>query len=357
MKYPARIFCNPFSRGSALENKRYSRQSILPQIGNVGQEKIQSLRVLVLGCGALGSGCAELLARAGVGFLRIVDRDVVELSNLQRQHLFDETDVIECRPKARAAAERLRKINSSITIEEKILDIHAGNIESLLENIDAVIDGMDRLEMRYLLNDACVKKNVPWFYGAVQGISSVWMTVVPHKGPCLRCVFPEAPAPGSLPTCDMSGVLGAAVSVSAAMEVTQLLRYFVGDITEATPNFVLTKMNLWTGEMTRIPVVRDEDCPCCGRGFFSFLDGPRDLVNPLCGHGAIQISPSRERFLNLPDLAKRIDSMADSVTLREDLLEIKKGELRILLFPSGRAIVYGERDPLRAKIWVEKYVG
>ncbi len=340
-----------------MENKRYSRQSILPQIGREGQEKIQSLRVLVLGCGALGSGCAELLARAGVGFLRIVDRDVVELSNLQRQHLFDETDVLACRPKARAAAERLRKINSSITIEEKILDIHAGNIESLLENIDAVIDGMDRLEMRYLLNDACVKQNVPWFYGAVQGVASVWMQVVPHQGPCLRCVFPEVPLPGSLPTCDMSGVWGSAVSVSAAMEVTQLLSYFVGDTMEATPNFVLTKMNLWTGETTRIPVVRDEGCPCCGRGEFPFLEAPRDLVNTLCGHEAIQISPSRERFLDLPDLAKRIDSMADSVALREDLLEIKKGDLRILLFASGRALVYGERDPLRAKIWVEKYVG
>jgi adenylyltransferase/sulfurtransferase len=182
------------------------------------------------------------------------------------------------------------------------------------------------------------------------------MPVFP-EGPCLRCVFPEPPERGSIPTCDMSGVLGSSVSVAAAMEVTQLLRYFVEGGIQNGDHCFLTKMNLWLDQTVRIPVARDPGCPCCGRHEFPFLEAPLNLVYPLCGHGVIQISPTEERLLNLQDLKKRIDSMADSVTLRESLLEIKKGAVRILLFTSGRALVYGEKDPLQAKIQVEKYVG
>jgi adenylyltransferase/sulfurtransferase len=239
----------------------------LSQIGEAGQKKIESLRILVLGCGALGSAGAETLARMGVGFLRLVDRDSVEFSNLPRQHLFKEADAEFKFPKVIAAAKALSEINSRVKTETHILNVDAGNIEPLLENIDAVIDGFDRVEMRYLLNDICVKKNIPWFYAGIRAARAAIMPVIP-QGPCFRCVFPDVPAKNSLPTCEDIGVLGAAVATASAFQVTSLIRYFL----EHPAKTFLINADLWTQDISKIQVEKEKDCPCCGKHRFEFLD-------------------------------------------------------------------------------------
>lgn len=252
---------------SKEDAERYCRQILLPSIGQKGQEIIQSLRILIFGSGALGCSCAELLTRAGVQFLRLVDRDVVEWSNLQRQHLFDESDAREKRPKVEAAKKRLENINQRVEIEAIVLDVNATNIESLLKDVDAVIDATDRLEERFLLNDVCVKHGIPWVYSAIQGVSSVWMPITSAQGPCLRCAFPEKPTEESL----NKGVWGPAVSVTGAMEVSQLLRFFLENKPAPTTS-VLSRLNLWDNSLVQIPIAKNPECPCCGKKHFEFLN-------------------------------------------------------------------------------------
>lgn len=247
--------------------ERYYRQILLPSVGEKGQEIIQSLRILIFGSGALGCSCAELLTRAGVQFLRLVDRDVVEWSNLQRQHLFDESDARERRPKVDAAKRRLENINHRVEIEAIVLDVNATNIELLLKGVDAVIDATDRLEERYLLNDVCVKHGIPWVYAAIRKTSAVWMPLTSPNGPCLRCVFPEKPEKETL----NAGVWGPAVSTTGGMEVSQLLRYFIEGKPDSSTS-VLTEMNLWNNTFVQIPVEKNPKCPCCVGKEFAFLN-------------------------------------------------------------------------------------
>ena len=211
-----------------MEISRYHRQVLLPQIGQAGQERLAGARVLLVGCGALGSVIAEQLARAGVGLLRIADRDVVELTNLQRQVLFDERDVAEHTPKAVAAARRLKEINSEVRVEALICDVHAGNIEDFVDG-DLIIDGTDNVETRYLVNDISVKHGLPWVYGACVGTEGRCMAVLPPEDACLRCVYPEPPSATELPTCDTAGVLGPAAALVASLQVTAAIRLLVGE--------------------------------------------------------------------------------------------------------------------------------
>ncbi len=249
---------------------RYARQRILKQIGPEGQRRLARSRVAIIGCGALGTHQAELLARAGVGFLRIVDRDVVELSNLPRQALFDEQDVAQRRPKAQAATAKLKRINSEITIEPQVAEFCAGNAEELIESVEVVLDACDNFETRYLLNDACVKHQVPWIYGGVLGTSGMSLAVLPNRGPCLRCLFPRPPEPGSVPTTESEGVLGAAPAAIAARQATDAMRVLLQD-GSLQPR--LSHFDLWTGEYRTIEVFAHPDCPCCGRRQFEFLEG------------------------------------------------------------------------------------
>ena len=261
---------------------RYHRQTLLPQIGRAGQERLARARVLLIGCGALGTVIAEQMARAGVGFLRICDRDLVETTNLQRQVLFDEADAAAGRPKAVAAAERLGKINSTITVEPHVVDVHSGNIESLMDGVDLVMDGTDNVETRYLVNDAAVKRGVPWVYGACVGTGGRAMGVVPAPvesqeapraagagaaGACLRCVFPEPPGPGELATCDTSGVLAAAAGVVASLQVVEAMKILLGDAGAARE---LVTIDLWPLRIKTIATAdaRRGDCPTCGQRRF-----------------------------------------------------------------------------------------
>ena len=208
---------------------RYHRQILIAQIGERGQQILGSSRVLLIGCGALGTVTAEQLVRAGVGHLRLCDRDVVELTNLQRQTLFSERDASDGTPKALAAASRLSAINSQVTIDAQVTDVHSQNIERLIENIDVIVDGTDNVETRYLLNDAAVKHSIPWVYGACVGTTGRALGIIPGKTPCLRCLFPQPPAPSELPTCDTAGVLASSAAIAGSLQVTEVLKILVRD--------------------------------------------------------------------------------------------------------------------------------
>jgi len=245
-----------------MNEERYSRQLRLAELGAAAQERLRVARVLVLGCGALGSHLASLLARAGVGSLRLVDRDRVELSNLHRQTLFDEEDVAAAMPKAEAAARHLRRIDSALELEPRVLDATPATIEPLLDGVTLALDGSDNLETRYLLNDACLRRRLPWIYGGVVGTSGMVFVVRPGEGPCLRCLFPTLPPPGSLPTCETHGILPTAPAMVAALQATQAIRILAG----ADPCTDLCHLDLWRDLWDRIKVARDPSCPACGLG-------------------------------------------------------------------------------------------
>ena len=336
--------------------ERYARQTLFVGIGREGQERISRARVLIVGCGASGSVLANNLARAGVGHLRIADRDYVEGNNLQRQVLYEEADVLRGMPKAVAAAERLRRVNSLIEIEPVVTDVTAENIEELLEGVDVALDGTDNFETRYLLNDACLKANIPWIYSGVIAAYGVTMTVLPHDTACLRCVFPERPLPGTTPTCDTAGVLNGIVGVIAGMASTEALKLLVGSEQQVRG---LTWVDLWENTFERIELPRQEDCPACGKGEYAYLDAPIDESGTsLCGRNAVQVRPPRgtSGTLDLAALGERLREVGD-VASNGFLLRLRVDGYDVTVFPDARAIVKGTDDPAVARSVYAKYIG
>src|SRR6185436_10269541 len=259
---------------------RYSRQSRFAPLGEEGQRRIAAARVAVIGCGALGSVQAELLARAGVGHLRLIDRDFVEWSNLQRQILFDEADAAEGLPKAAAAARHLAKVNSEIEIEPLVADLTPVNALDVLEAIDLILDGTDNFETRYLLNDAAVKLGIPWIYGAAVGSYGLKLTVVPGRTACLKCVYPEPPN-GPQPTCETEGVLAPVTTAIAALQVADALKILARGSDSVTSR--LTTLDIWSGEVRRVSdPTRDPNCRCCARREFPRLEGIGRAPISLC---------------------------------------------------------------------------
>ncbi|HUV38098.1 MAG TPA: ThiF family adenylyltransferase [Planctomycetota bacterium] len=256
------------------DSDRYARQIAFGPIGSAGQKKLASSSVVFAGCGALGSVSASQLVRAGVGRVRLVDRDVIELSNLQRQVLYDEEDCRQRLPKAEAARRKLARVNSQVVIEAAVCDITPDNALGLLEGFDLIIDAVDNAECRYLLNDVAVKTDTPWIYAAVAGARGQTLTVIPGKTPCLRCLFPTPPEPGTVPTAQTDGVIAPVVSVVASAQVAEALKLLTGRV-DALRAGLLT-VDLWAGTFrttftgARTPRV---DCPCCGRRRFEFLEG------------------------------------------------------------------------------------
>ncbi len=335
-------------------NDRYARQRVLPEIGSEGQEQLLNASIVVIGCGALGSVQTQLLARAGVGRIRIVDRDVLELNNLQRQVTFDEDDVAAGLPKAEAAMRKLRKINSSIEIEGLVEDVTPRNIEGLITDADLVLDGTDNIETRYLINDACVKHRKPWIYGGVIGTTGMTMPVLPNEGPCIRCIFPESPPPGNLPTCDTVGVLNTTPAMVASIQVTEAIKLIVGN---GVREYRLLNIDLWTGSYRFISVQKDEDCPCCVQGRYDFLEAKEvSWTTTLCGRNSVQISPSRAVTLSLDDLSKRL-ALAGKVSYNGLLLQFQVSDHELVIFPNGRTIVKGTTDEAVAKSLYAKYLG
>lgn len=336
---------------------RYSRQELFGPIGPEGQARLAAARVLVAGCGGLGTVSASLLGRAGVGFLRIADRDVVEMSNLQRQALFSEADVRLARPKAVAAAERLADLNHEVAVEPVVADITPANVRALVVDVDLVVDGFDNFEGRYLLNDACVERGVPWVYGACVEASGMAMLVVPGQTPCLRCVYPERPEPGAAPTCDTVGVLGSATHVTAALQVAMALRWLVAR--EAPRPAVMVSAHVWDGRFERIELAHEPGvnrCPCCVERRFEFLDAALPPAAALCGRNAVMLrSEGRER----PDLrtvAGRLSPHGE-VVHSEHLVRLRAGELDLTLFADGRIVVKGTGDVAAARAAAARLLG
>jgi molybdopterin-synthase adenylyltransferase len=338
------------------ERERYSRQSRFWAVGDAGQERIGAASVLVVGCGALGSAALDLLARAGVGLLTVVDRDVVELSNLQRQLLFDEADARAGAPKAIAAARAVQRINSEVEVRPIVADVTPANVEALVAHADAVLDGTDNLETRYLLNDACVKAGVPWVYGGAIGATGMSMTVVPGETACFRCAFPDRNPAGSLATCDTAGVLGPCVVAVAAIQAAEILKLVVGDREHV--NRGLTAFDLWTNELQRAErIQRQPDCPCCAGQRFEWLEArSTSQTTSLCGRNAVQVSPGRPVALDLAQLGRRL-AAAGAVTSTEHLVRLRVGEHELTVFGDGRAIVKGTSDLAQARSLYARYVG
>jgi adenylyltransferase/sulfurtransferase len=336
---------------------RYHRQRILPQVGDAGQARISDARVVLIGSGALGTVLAEAMARAGVGNLIIADRDLVELTNLQRQTLYTEADAAESRPKALAAAHRLAQINSQITIEPRPLDVDGANVEKLIAGATLVLDGTDNAATRYLINDACVKQGLAWIYGAALAMEGRVMPVLPGRGPCLRCIFREMPPAGELDTCDTAGVLGATAGIVASLQSALAIRLLV---TGQAP-LQLHAIDAWDGRIQAVDVseARDPDCPCCGTREFEFLGRASADSAALCGQDAVQIRPPRETRVDLAALARRL-SGTGQVQALPLMLRIVPGErpaLKLTVFSDGRMIVQGTRDVAEARSIYARFVG
>jgi adenylyltransferase/sulfurtransferase len=338
--------------------QRYHRQMLLPFVGEAGQNKLLASRVLLVGCGALGCVVAEQLVRAGVGHLTVVDRDVVELTNLQRQVLFDEADAAEGMPKAIAAARRLSSINSGVQIAPQVIDVHPGNAEALAE-VDLIVDGTDNAETRYLLNDVAVKLNIPWIYGACVGTDGRVMVIRPGITPCLQCIFPEPPGVGELQTCDTAGVLGPAISVIAGYQSAEALKILTGNA-DAVLAGLLT-VDFWKNRHRTIETGhRREECACCDRREFRFLDRPPEAATAtLCGRNSVQVRPATATRIDLEKLAERLVAVG---TIERSPYLIRSRltnpvDTVLTIFPDGRCIVQGTTDPARARTLVSQFVG
>ena len=337
-------------------NERYSRQVLFREIGKEGQEKLLNARILLVGCGALGAAQAEMLARAGVGRLRIVDRDFVEFTNLQRQTLYSESDARERLPKAVAAKNRIAEINSEIDVEAIVADVNYSNVESLIKDCDLVIDGTDNFQVRYLVNDACVKNNKIWIYGAAVSSYGTTMTIIPGESPCLRCIFEEMPDAGSSPTCDTAGVIMPIISSIAAVQVTEALKIITGNTTALHRS--LMQIDVWQNDWRKIKLAAPvPDCKTCRINDFEFLDADAAHVNAvLCGRDAVQVMPPRPTELDLAALAERIGNLAD-VKHNEYLVRFTVGDNEIAVFRDARAIIKGTDDVAAARSLYAKYIG
>lgn len=344
---------------------RYHRQKLLPEIGDAGQARFVQGRVLIVGCGALGCGQADLLARAGVGHIRIVDRDVVEPTNMQRQTLYVEADV--GRAKAIAAADRMRAINSTITIESVAADVTSENAEQFAEGCDAILDGTDNFETRFLLNDVSVKLGVPYVYGGVIASRGMAATLVPgvgeHRTPCLRCVLPEPPPAGSVPTCDTAGVLGPVVAIVAAQQAADAMKVLLGRLDLLSGTMLDFDLFKNTRRRLRLADLAGDRaaCRCCGLGMFDYLDGSSggDAVT-LCGRGAVQVTPSNHAVIALDDLADRLATHGPCKRIGPLLkAEASQGEKRyaLTIFPDGRAIISGTEDLAEARSVYARLIG
>ncbi len=340
-----------------LQIERYIRQIRFPPLGEEGQRRLASARALICGCGALGSAIANTLVRSGAGAVRIVDRDFVELSNLARQALFDEADAAAGLPKAVAAAEKLRRINSAIEIEPVVADVNHANVERLCEGVDVILDGTDNFETRFLLNDAAVKLRLPWIYGGCLGAEGQTMTIIPGETPCLGCLMETCPQPGSTPTCDTAGILGPIVGVIASIQAIEAIKILSGNRQAISRR--LTVVDLWRNQIKRVDIsrLRDQsDCPACQRGEFPWLAGREGgQTAVLCGRNAVQLSyPGANP--SLTELAQRLTGIG-AVTLNRYLLRLKIPAYEITLFPDGRAIITGTDDIITARAIYAKYIG
>jgi adenylyltransferase/sulfurtransferase len=344
--------------GVDISLERYSRQMRFYGVGEEGQRLLLHSHVTLCGCGALGTVIANALVRGGIGHLRVVDRDFIETSNLQRQVLFDEHDVAENLPKAEAAARKLTAINSSVYVEPVVTDIDRTNILELVGDADLILDGTDNFEIRYLINDAAVKLGKPWVYGGCIGSHGQTMTILPGETPCLRCVFEAAPAPGEAGTCETAGVLSPIVNIVASYQVTEAFKILTGRRDKINRDLIY--LDVWENIQRRIkiaPLLGKVDCPCCRWRRFEWLDGEQGShTTSLCGRNAVQVAHRTPARLNFEDLAVHLETMGE-VSYNRFLLKFTAGGHEFTVFPDGRAIIKGTSDVDKARTLYAKYIG
>lgn len=334
---------------------RYSRQELFAGIGAEGQARVRASRVVIVGCGALGSSLAETMVRAGVGSARVIDRDYVEPSNLQRQSLFEESDAAQGLPKAVAAERRLRALNSDVAVEGVVADVAGDNAAALLAGASLVLDGTDNFETRFLLNDLCLRASVPWVYGACVGAYGLALAIRPRVSPCLRCLLEEMPAPGSGPTCDTAGVIAPIVQVIAGVQAAEALKLLAGREEALLPGVVT--IDLWRGTFETMDLRgRAPWCPACTESRYDYLGTGTGASATLCGRDAVQIRPETRTRLDLPALAGRL-ARVGTVRANEYLVRFTAPEAELVVFEDGRAIVKGIDEPARARSLYAKYVG
>lgn len=338
--------------------ERYSRQVRFAGVGEEGQRRLLKSRVTLVGCGALGTVLANALVRSGVGNLRLIDRDFIEPNNLQRQVLFDEDDIAANLPKAEAAARKLRRINSGITVEPVVVDVDRTNILELAGDADVILDGSDNFEIRYIINDAAVKLNKPWVYGGCIGSYGQSMTIIPGETPCLRCVFEAAPNPGEAGTCETAGVLSPIVNIVASFQAAEAIKLLVGK--REAINRELIYVDVWDNTTRRIKIAAlrgKVDCPCCQRRSFEWLDGLHgSQTTSLCGRNAVQVSHRVAGKLDFETMARELAALGN-VTFNKFMLKFSVEDYHFTVFPDGRAIIKGTNDVDKAKTLYAKYVG
>ena len=345
---------------SASQNPldRYARQWRYAPLGREGQERLARSRVLICGCGALGSVIANTLARAGVGHLRIVDRDFLELNNLQRQVLFDEQDVAQGLPKAIAAANKIQQINSEIEIEPMVVDIDHRNILNLADSMDIVLDGTDNFETRMLLNDAALRLSKPWIFGGCIGAEGQTMTIIPGETACLRCVLRQPPPPGETPTCDTAGILGSIVNVVASIQSIEAIKILSGHTEKIQQGLMV--VDLWDNRIRQVgtrAIRSANDCPACAGGESLWLDGQRGSQSAvLCGRNAVQLRTLEKENLDLAQLAEKLKGRGEVVS-NKFLVRLSVEDFEFTLFPDGRAIVGGTDDIAKARAAFARFVG
>jgi molybdopterin-synthase adenylyltransferase len=339
----------------AQRNDRYSRQILFRGIGAEGQRKLKSARVAIVGCGATGSAIAGLLARAGVGTLRIIDRDYVEPSNLQRQSLFDEKDAAESFPKAIAAARKIAAFNSEIAVEPQVGDLVPGNIQALLEGSALVLDGTDNFETRYLLNDYAVDRGLPWVYAAAVGSYAVTLNVIPGQTGCLACIFPDSPR-GLVETCETAGILNSAVNLVASIAATEALKILVDGTASARLRRTLFSYDVWSNEHAEISAAKPRPgCRACGQRDFIHLAGEGRPHITLCGRNSVQIH-ERHRPIDFAEMNERLQPHG-AVRHNDFVLKFWHDPYEMTLFPDGRAIIKGTTDTAVARSLYARYVG
>jgi adenylyltransferase/sulfurtransferase len=335
--------------------EKYSRQLLFAGIGKEGQERLLTSRAVIVGCGAIGSATANLLVRAGVGHISIIDRDFVEPSNLQRQLLFDEADAREALPKAVAAERKLRSINASVSVRGVVADLNPHNSEELLSGFDAILDGTDNFETRFLINDFAVSSGKPWIYAAAVGSYGLTFAVVPGATACLACLLEtRGRLSGLEDTCDTVGVLGPVVNLIASMQAAEGLKLLAGR--ETALHGRLISCDVWSGHFQSVRVARVSDCRVCARREFSYLEGESQPHVTMCGRDSVQIH-ERRRILDLALLRKRLAPTVDDVRHNEFLLRFRVAPYEMTIFADGRAILKGTQDPAVARSLYARYVG
>jgi adenylyltransferase/sulfurtransferase len=332
---------------------RYSRQVLFKEIGAEGQARLADARIVIVGCGATGSVLASLLARAGVGTIRVVDRDYVEPSNLQRQSLFDENDARESVPKAIAAARQIARFNSEIVVEPHVADLIPRNTDEFLAGVHLVLDGTDNFETRYLINDYAVKNSLPWIYAAAVGSYAVTMNVLPGETACLACIFPDSPR-GTIETCETAGILNTAVNLVTSLAATEALKFLTG--ARAKMRRTLLSWDVWRNEQAEVAAASPRaGCRACGERDFIHLAGEGRPHITLCGRNSVQIH-ERERPVDFAEITARLNQLG-SVRHNDFVLKFFRDPYEITLFPDGRAIVKGTTDAAIARSLYARYIG